>query len=279
MKTPLVSILICTYNAAQTIQKTLESCLQQTYTNIEILIHDDKSTDHTIEIIEKISSKKVKIIDSKRKLWPYWGLNFLLDHSHGEYIAIQDHDDLWHSEKLQKQINFLQSERWKKYIWCGTKTLMRYESDQKGFEYFLWEECDYTIHPSLVFRNQSQRYPNNSIYMNDALFQKIILCNWKKQIYNINQTLTFHRIKDGASNFSYKWFNYSWTTIRTIFILHTIWYGICIIGWESMRKFTYPILLNVWKNGWIDAIERKPFEILGNKISKYTQKKIYIMGF
>ena len=68
MKRPLVSILICTYNAAQTIQKTLESCLQQTYTSIEILIHDDMSTDHTIEVIKKISSKKIKIIDSKKKL-------------------------------------------------------------------------------------------------------------------------------------------------------------------------------------------------------------------
>jgi glycosyltransferase involved in cell wall biosynthesis len=48
----LVSILICTYNAEKTIKETLDSCLNQTYKNFEILIHDDQSKDKTIEIIK-----------------------------------------------------------------------------------------------------------------------------------------------------------------------------------------------------------------------------------
>jgi glycosyltransferase involved in cell wall biosynthesis len=50
----LVSILICTYNAENTIEETIKSCLNQTYKNIEILIHDDQSKDNTIDIINKI---------------------------------------------------------------------------------------------------------------------------------------------------------------------------------------------------------------------------------
>lgn len=275
----LVSILICTYNAEQTIQATLKSCLNQSYTNIEILIHDDQSKDSTLAIIEQLWDTKIKIIQSWKKLWPYEWLNFLLDYANGEYIAIQDHDDLWHPEKIQKQIDFLESKEWKPYIWCGTKTLMRYESDQKGFEYFLGKENYYTIHPSLVFRNQWQRYPTDSVYMNDALFQKTVLCVWEKLIYNINETLTFHRIKDGASNFSYKWFHYSWAILKTVFTLHPIWYGMCVIGWETMRKIVYPVLHWIKKKEWIDILERKPFELMGSTIQFYTQEKISERGF
>ncbi len=275
----LVSILICTYNAEETIKKTIQSCLHQTYSHSEILIHDDQSKDNTVELIKNMWDTKIKIINSWRKLGPYWWLNFLLDHASGEYIAIQDHDDLWHPEKLQKQIKFLESEQWRKYLWCGTKTLMRYESDQQWFEYFLWQENYYTIHPSLVFRNQWQRYPTDSVYMNDALFQKTVLCNGEKKIYNIDETLTFHRIKDGASNLSYKWFRYSLATIRTVLTLHPVWYGVCIIWWETMRKIVYPVLQWVGRWKWIDVLERKPFEMMGNTTHKYHEKKRMGMGF
>lgn len=277
MNKPLISILICTYNAAETIAATINSCLNQNYQNTEILIHDDQSTDNTIKIIKELNNNTITIVNSWQKLWPYWWLNFLLDYAQWEYIAIQDHDDLRHPEKLQKQINFLQSKKWKTYIWCGTKTLMRYESDQQGFEYFLWTENYYTIHPSLIFRNQWQKYPTKSIYMNDALFQKKILCKWKKNIYNINETLTFHRIKNGANNFSYKWFQYSRTTLHTIFQLHPIWYGVCVIGWEIIRKIFYPILYLIKKWKWIDMIERGPFRIMGNKIENYSTSRIWKM--
>lgn len=275
----LVSILICTYNAEKTIEKTIQSCLNQTYSHNEILIHDDQSTDKTLEIIETIWNNKIKIIYSWKKLWPYRWLNLLLDNTHWEYIAIQDHDDLWHPEKLTKQINFLKSREWKLYVGCGTKTLMRYESDQKWFEYFLWEKNYYTIHPSLVFRNQWYKYSTKSIYMNDALFQKQTLCKWEKKIYNIDETLTFHRIKDGASNFSYKRFRYSWGTMRTVFTLHPLWYSICIILWETMRKIIYPILQCIGKGQRIDMIERIPFLLLGNKISIYNIKNFKSMRF
>lgn len=279
MKNPLVSILICTYNASSTIEETILSCINQTYSNIEILIHDDQSKDNTLDIIKNIWNHKIIVITSWKKLWPYWGLNFLLNYAKGSYIAIQDHDDLWHPEKLTKQINFLKSKNWESYIGCGTKTLMRYESDQKWFEYFLWTESYYTIHPSLVFRNEWYRYSTKSIYMNDALFQKQTLCKWEKSIYNVDETLTFHRIKDGASNFSYKWFRYSWQTIRTVFSLHPLWYSICVIAWETMRQIIYPILWRIKKEWLIEIIERASFQLLGNKIWIYDNNKIKLLWF
>ena len=68
MGNPLVSVLICTYNAEKTIEETLRSCLDQTYTHFEILIHDDQSKDRTIELIKTIGDKRIRIIDSGKKL-------------------------------------------------------------------------------------------------------------------------------------------------------------------------------------------------------------------
>ena len=268
----LVSILICTYNAEDTIKKTLESCLNQTYKDFEILIHDDQSTDKTIGIINSIWDKKIKIIKSWKKLWPYKGLNFLLEHTKWDYIAIQDHDDIRYSEKLEKQVKFLEENE--KYVWCGTKTLMRYEWDNKWFEYFLWKENYYTIHPSLMFRNNKwYKYPNTT-YMCDALFQKKVLCNWKKIIGNIDETLTIHRIKKWSENYSYKWFKYTKENFKTIFGLHPVWYWILCVWFETLRKIVYPILHRIKKDEWIDKIERLPFRLQWYKIRKIKNREI-----
>lgn len=266
MNTPLVSILICTYNAKSTIVDTINSCLNQTYQNIEILIHDDQSTDNTINLIKDLNNSTIHIIDSWKKLWPYWGLNYLLEHAQWDYIAIQDHDDLWNDTKIEKQIEFLESNKWERFVGCGTKTRMSYESDNKYFDYYIGHQSSYTLHPSLIFRNKWQKYPKDKIYMNDAYFQKVILCKWDEKIYNIDETLVIHRIKSWAENLSYKWFKFTKTNVQTIFELHPRWYAISALIREGMRKICYPFLQKLWKWYLIDRVERVPFQLQGYQI-------------
>ena len=148
MKKPLVSILICTYNAEKTITNTLKSCLDQTYDNFEILIHDDQSKDRTIAVINSIWDRRIKIIKSWKKLWPYAWLNFLLDNAKGEYIAIQDHDDIWHPEKLKEQIKFLEEN--KNYVWCWTGCLQYFEWSKSWF-FLRYHMMRYLLcYPSIV---------------------------------------------------------------------------------------------------------------------------------
>ena len=70
MKKGLVSILLCTYNAQETIVQTLQSCLNQTYQNFEILIHDDGSIDETLVAIQKINDSRIQVLNSWKKLGP-----------------------------------------------------------------------------------------------------------------------------------------------------------------------------------------------------------------
>ena len=119
-------------------------------------------------------------------------MNFLLEKAEGEFVAIQDHDDLWQREKIARQVEFLGTHA--EFVGCGTATLMWYEGDQKGFVYCL-KEGNRTLHPSLMFRNDGRaRYPHQ-VYMNDAYFQKKVLCKGKKLIANLGEALTFHRVR------------------------------------------------------------------------------------
>ncbi len=266
MQRGLVSILICTYNAEKTIVETLESCLNQSYQNFEILIHDDQSQDKTLVAIQGMNDPRIQILESWKKLGPYKWLNFLLTYAKGEYIAIQDHDDLREPQKLELQVDCL--EKNPDYIWCGTRTRMRYEGDDQYFDYFLWEENYYTLHPSLMFRNQGFRYPEHKVYMNDARFQKEVLCKWEKKIKNLDQMLTIHRIKAGSENYSYKRFSLNKENLHTLYHLHPWRYATAALGVELMRKCLYPILQKIGKGNLIDKIERVPFILQGYKIKK-----------
>jgi glycosyltransferase involved in cell wall biosynthesis len=265
---PLISILIVAYNPWEYLRKTLESCITQTYENTEILILDNASNEDITQYFPK--SEKIKLTKSTTNLGPYNGLNWLLEQAQWTYIAIQDHDDIWHREKLEKQVDFLENNP--QYIGCGTKTVMYYEGDRKYFEYILGKENYYTIHPSLLFRYDGKfRYDTTETgYMCDAWSLKRNLCHEEKVIYNLEESLTLHLIKKWSTNYSYKWYTLSSKNIKRAYDLHTFSYATLTLWWELMRKICYPIFQKLWCGKWIDPIERVPFRMFWNQI-KTTQ--------
>jgi glycosyltransferase involved in cell wall biosynthesis len=103
----LVSIIIPTYNRAHLIGETIQSVLEQTYSNWELLIIDDGSTDHTEDIIRQYHDKRIKYL--KKKHTGFIGItrNFGINHANGALIAFLDSDDLWRKDKLALQISLL----------------------------------------------------------------------------------------------------------------------------------------------------------------------------
>ncbi len=104
-----VSIIIPVYNAEKFIGKTIESVLNQTYKNWEILIFNDKSKDNSLKIIKKYSEKdkRIKVVDSKENVGVVAARNKLIEIATGEFIAFLDADDYWKQNKLEKQIKFM----------------------------------------------------------------------------------------------------------------------------------------------------------------------------
>jgi glycosyltransferase involved in cell wall biosynthesis len=103
---PRVSVVIPVYNVESLVGTTLQSVLQQTYLDFEVIVVDDGSTDGSLEICQGFKDARIRIVSQKNR-----GLagarNTGIRHAQGEYIAFLDSDDLWLPEKLAKHVAHL----------------------------------------------------------------------------------------------------------------------------------------------------------------------------
>ena len=108
MKMKKVQVLMSTYNGQTYLKKQIESILEQTYPNIELLVRDDGSSDHTIDILRDYEERyeNIKVIYGKNI-----GVNgsffYLLAQSNSDYLAFSDQDDIWLPEKIQNAVEKL----------------------------------------------------------------------------------------------------------------------------------------------------------------------------
>jgi glycosyltransferase involved in cell wall biosynthesis len=108
MSPPTVSVIIPAYNAAAHLGDAIQSVIDQTLTDLEIIVVNDASPDNTTEVIKRFDDPRVKcIIHEKNKGLPATR-NTGVRASKGRYIALLDHDDVFHAEKLRKHVEFLE---------------------------------------------------------------------------------------------------------------------------------------------------------------------------
>lgn len=109
MKQPLISIVMVNYNHEDTIGKTMESVLAQTYQNWELIIVDDGSTDESVAIIESYAKKdeRIRYYPQKENAQICVVTNIGLSYVKGEYVARLDSDDIWLPQRLEKQMQYL----------------------------------------------------------------------------------------------------------------------------------------------------------------------------
>lgn len=107
---PLISIITPLYNSEKYIRETIESVLNQTYKNWEMLIVDDCSKDNGVKIVNEyvLKDKRIKLFKNEKNEGVSFTRNRAIDLSQGKYIAFLDSDDLWKKEKLKKQILFME---------------------------------------------------------------------------------------------------------------------------------------------------------------------------
>lgn len=110
----LVSVIMPSYNTANFISETIESVLAQTYTNWELIIVDDCSSDNTDEVVERfLSDGRVRYLKNEKNSGAAVSRNKALREAHGKWIAFLDSDDLWLPDKLEKQIAFMENNNYR----------------------------------------------------------------------------------------------------------------------------------------------------------------------
>lgn len=108
---PLVSVIMPCYNMERFITDTINSVIHQTFTNWELLITDDVSTDNTASLIQSLAETDTRI---RCKVNPqHAGIatsrNHCIQEAQGRFLAFLDADDLWHPDKLQQQLDFMKN--------------------------------------------------------------------------------------------------------------------------------------------------------------------------
>ena len=108
----LVSVIMPTYNCGRFIKESIDSVLAQTYQNWELLIVDDCSTDDTKAIVQTYKDERIHYMRNETNQGAALTRNRALREAKGKYIAFLDADDLWLPEKLEKQIAFMQQNKY-----------------------------------------------------------------------------------------------------------------------------------------------------------------------
>ena len=103
----MISVIIPSYNRADTIKRSVQSVLNQTYRSFEIIIVDDDSKDNTGEIISKLNDSRISYHKNNTNRGACASRNLGIEKAKGKFIAFQDSDDEWLPEKLKEQISFL----------------------------------------------------------------------------------------------------------------------------------------------------------------------------
>lgn len=152
-KDPKVTILMGTWNRAHMIEKAIESVRKQTFTDWELVIADDGSTDDTPKVIEEWKKKEPRIIYVRNYVNQGISKNYNtgLRIGRGQYVAMIDDDDPWCDEKkLEKQVAFLDAHS--EYVGCGGGVIV-VDTEGRELYRYLKPETDNAIRKRMLFSN------------------------------------------------------------------------------------------------------------------------------
>ena len=102
-----VTVIIPSYNHAKFIGEAIQSVLDQTFQDFEVLIRDDGSKDNSIEVIKQFTDIRIKFTANPHNMGACYTMNKMIEEANGEYIALLNSDDVWVLDKLEKQVKFL----------------------------------------------------------------------------------------------------------------------------------------------------------------------------
>ena len=134
-------MILASFNHVQFVELAVQSVLEQTYKNLELIIIDDGSTDGTVDIIHQIKDPRIRFY-SMEKNRSVHVRNYGLRHAKGKFVAFQNSDDVWKPDKLSRQLEVLESQQDVQAVFTGFSFLDSYglPSDGDWAQNLFWFE-------------------------------------------------------------------------------------------------------------------------------------------
>ena len=157
----LVSVIMPSWNTSNFIAESIQSVIDQTYENWELIIVDDCSTDNTDEVVAKFTDKRIRYFKNEKNSGAALSRNRALREARGEWIAFLDSDDLWNPDKLEHQINFM---------------------NEHGYtlSYTEYEKIDEESKPLRIYVSGPEKVNKHKMYNYDYIGQLTMMYNAKK---------------------------------------------------------------------------------------------------
>jgi glycosyltransferase involved in cell wall biosynthesis len=200
---PLVSIVIPVHNGEEYIKEAIDSCLNQTYGNIEIIVVDDKSTDDTLKILKEYRDK-ITVISVEKQNGLGNVLNIGIRASKGQYIARMDADDVMYPSRIEKQVEYMQ-EHPSCVAVSGQIDIIDSDGNITGHREYAIEDRDIKknmflfqpfAHPAVMLRKSTLEdvglYPENMWKVEDV--KLFFLLSQKGEFHNIEDTVLKYRM-------------------------------------------------------------------------------------
>jgi glycosyltransferase involved in cell wall biosynthesis len=198
----LVSILMPVFNAERTVTKAINSCLAQSYLNIEIIVLDNGSSDHSAEIIKSIPDSRIRLIESETNLGIAAGRNRLLKEAKGSFIAWLDADDEMLENRIEKQVAYFSDypelDLLGTWIYVEQNQIKKAPLNHSAISAAMWfKNCMYQ--PSIMSRNfyKSENIFYDETYANSLEdYELWYRLKAKKKFANIDCPLTLYKLSN-----------------------------------------------------------------------------------
>lgn len=200
---PLVSVLMPVYNGERYLKEAIDSILNQTYSNFELIICNDCSTDNTQSIIKQYTDHRILYFENSKNRGIVYTRNKLFSLAKGIYLSIMDCDDIAQKTKFEKQIEFLEKNT--SYGICGTWAKM-IDSQKSTIGYLQPPSKNEDIKINLMFQSS---FVQSTVIMRKAAFNNIEYnldfpvaedfdlwerLSHKTNMYNIPSFLLYYRV-------------------------------------------------------------------------------------
>ncbi|XOB62006.1 glycosyltransferase [Campylobacterota bacterium DY0563] len=218
-----VTVILISYNHAKYIKEAIDSVLNQTFKDFELIIWDDASTDSSWDIIQSYKDDRIKTFRNEETKRGIYGINkSIKELAQGEYIAIHHSDDIWESTKLEEQVKFLEENSNIGAVFTNVSIINEKGEpfkDENHFYYSIFNQPNRTrhewlnffffhtnalCHPSILIRKECYEtcglYRYGIAQMGD--FDMWIRLCMKYEIYILPEKLTRFRIRYNEANTS-----------------------------------------------------------------------------
>lgn len=244
----LISVIMAAYNAEKTILQAVNSVLAQTYSNLELLVIDDCSTDQTAKLVKAISEKdqRIRLFENDKNNGVSLARKRGLEEAKGSWIAILDSDDAWTPEKLEKQIQ-LQMRTDAELLFTGSAFI---DEDGQPINGYLHAPADIGYRQLLkqnVLSNSSalvrkELYAKHYVIgdqMHEDFAIWLGILKEGKRAYGVDEPLLIYRItKSSKSSNKLKAAKMNWNTYRYIGLnLLSAFYFECCYAIRGLLKY------------------------------------------